>query len=208
METQLFIIRHGHREDFDSEPPKARPCDPDISQIGVQQALETGQRIAKEGLSIIYSSPFLRTVHTASIIAKECNVKVRLDWGLAEWFCPRWWSEWPGTISSEVLARMFPEVEASEPTGFYPVLDEGQKWLYNRYENTAREIVARHEGQRIAIVTHGIAIMSLPLTLTGHDEVEGYGNHRLCGVTSMVLQNSKWRAEYLNDISHLTYVGT
>lgn len=209
METTLFIVRHGHREDSKGQAPDSRPCDPDITHdIGVKQAKETGQRLKGEGLSVVYASPFLRATHTGALIARECGVRLRLDWGLGEWFCGRWWKAWPGTIHPEILASMFPEIEPSEPTGFYPVLNESQGWVVRRYHETAKALCERHEGSKIAIVTHGLAIIYLPEVLTGNILKDDPYHHRLCGVTKMALSGKKWNAEYLNDVSHLSFVET
>jgi broad specificity phosphatase PhoE len=88
----MFVIRHGDRWDY-SHPewkqnnPK-RPGDPSLSDLGFQQARETGQFLAKLFLEsqdnqkdnseqfdvsqlVVLSSPFLRTVQTANEIVGE-----------------------------------------------------------------------------------------------------------------------------------------
>lgn len=209
METTLYIIRHGQREDSIAghRPAASRPCDPDITAIGRQQAKETGSRLADKNLSIIYASPFLRTMTTASLIAEQCKVKIRPEWGLAEWFRSDWWSEWPGTISVDVLHRMFPMTELFEPSGVYPVLGEDQWSMFARYLKTAQILAERHAGENIAFVTHGGAIMGIPTGLVSWD-VKGWEQHRQCGISKLVCKKGKWKDEYLNDVSHLTHVET
>ena len=86
----IAIVRHGERED-DSTNKKRRSAigyDPSLSEIGEQQARLTGRYILekyllkenshmRDNLKII-SSPFLRTLQTAAIIAREVNCQ-RID---------------------------------------------------------------------------------------------------------------------------------
>ncbi len=70
----LYLMRHGHREDAENNPsgrrlPHGRSLDPDISSIGIQQAQESGEKLKDAGIKYIYSSPFLRAVHTAHEVA-------------------------------------------------------------------------------------------------------------------------------------------
>ena len=92
--TKIFLMRHGFRMDDPRNPegkilPTGRPLDPDISAIGVGQAAETAELLKNEGLHLIYASPFLRTVHTAAVIAEKLNLKIRLEWGVGEHFVPQ-----------------------------------------------------------------------------------------------------------------------
>ena len=86
----IAIVRHGERED-DSTNKKRRSAigyDPSLSEIGEQQARLTGRYILekyllkenshmRDNLKII-SSPFLRTLQTAAIIAREVKCQ-RID---------------------------------------------------------------------------------------------------------------------------------
>lgn len=208
----IYVTRHGQREDSDAGGnvcPAARPCDPDITGMGRQQATETGKALAGLGISVVYSSPFLRTARTASLIARECEVKVRLEWGLAEWFRSDWWREWPGTIHPDVLQRMLGNIEAWEPTGIFPkLLGEDDFWqASDRYVKTAFALAGRHVDGSIAIVTHGPALACITAGLTSWNE-PGVSSHRQCGITKLVLRDGKWVAEMVNDVGHLSHVET
>ena len=86
----IAILRHGERED-DSTNRKRRSTigyDPSLSELGEEQARMTGRYISEEYLSKenshlrnnlkIISSPFLRTLQTAVIIAREVKCQ-RID---------------------------------------------------------------------------------------------------------------------------------
>ena len=86
----IAIVRHGERED-DSTDRKRRSTigyDPSLSELGEEQARMTGRYILekyllsenshmRDNLKII-SSPFLRTLQTAAIIAREVKCQ-RID---------------------------------------------------------------------------------------------------------------------------------
>jgi broad specificity phosphatase PhoE len=209
----LYITRHGQRQDCSAAgkiPSPPRPCDPDITQLGQVQAKETGQALAGNGISVVYTSPFLRTVRTASIIAKECGIKVRIDWGLAEWFRSDWWGEWPGTIHPAQLHRMFDNIEDYKwSTGIMPDLGEDDFWAaVTRYSNVLKVLLTRHPTDNILIVTHGPALIGMTATLLswGHPGVQ---EHRQCGITKLTKRaDGSWSPDLINSVSHLSHVET
>ena len=84
----IAVVRHGAREDDLPRNRKSKSdinLDPALSSIGENQARDTGKYIAEylrrrslDGLSCsirIISSPFLRTLQTAAIIADELKLK-------------------------------------------------------------------------------------------------------------------------------------
>ena len=85
QEVMIVIVRHGARED--DVPNRKRKSeviyDPSLSSLGEDQSHITGKYIANKFMSnvdnrientvMIISSPFLRTLQTAVIIAREIN---------------------------------------------------------------------------------------------------------------------------------------
>ena len=86
------VIRHGERVDhIPNYNPKDIPNqdDPSLTDFGFEQAKLTGKYLREyfneQGLKfdkvIIETSPFIRTMQTASQIAKELNVpSITLNW--------------------------------------------------------------------------------------------------------------------------------
>lgn len=72
----MLYVRHSEREDHHL-PPNAKAVDPKITAHGVRQAEATGKYLKavleeqKITEIIIESSPFIRCLQTASLIAKE-----------------------------------------------------------------------------------------------------------------------------------------
>ena len=68
----LILMRHGERQDCDDTPPLIKSLDdPELSSIGIKQALDIGYQINLNLLGIniseinIFTSPFTRTIQTA-----------------------------------------------------------------------------------------------------------------------------------------------
>jgi len=92
---QVLFIRHGERADFaaDTNIKYDVPSDPPLTKLGIEQAKEAG-RLLKVYIAaqkfdevIIECSPFIRTVQTASYIAKELGhqAPIRVQYRHAEW---------------------------------------------------------------------------------------------------------------------------
>jgi 2,3-bisphosphoglycerate-dependent phosphoglycerate mutase/probable phosphoglycerate mutase len=72
----LYLVRHGQK--------KIHPGDPGLTEIGVNQAIQTGRYLNQFSISKIISSPFKRAVQTAKHIGKELNLNYDLDENLVE----------------------------------------------------------------------------------------------------------------------------
>ncbi len=66
----LYIIRHGQTEGNAAKQLQGRQDNP-LNEAGVRQASEAGQRLADAGVrfSRVYTSPLVRAVRTAEIVA-------------------------------------------------------------------------------------------------------------------------------------------
>ena len=124
-ERSLFFIRHAERCDKSyCTYEKARVAnkeDPPITKIGISQAQLCGKRLTEQlcdvtNSIVIETSPYLRCIQTASIIAKELRVRqitVSYKWG--EWLYYRSFPD--GSPVSQLEINYMSEREFS------------QKWL-------------------------------------------------------------------------------
>ncbi|HEY9706683.1 MAG TPA: histidine phosphatase family protein, partial [Oculatellaceae cyanobacterium] len=93
MTQTVWIARHGNRLDFVNPEwfnTAERPYDPPLSEDGLIQAKQLGQRLVGEGIIHIFASPFLRTVQTANQVADALDLPIKLEFGLCEWLNPAW----------------------------------------------------------------------------------------------------------------------
>ncbi|KAI9493519.1 histidine phosphatase superfamily [Zychaea mexicana] len=141
--NNVFIIRHGERLDHAIKMWRPDPShglwDPPLSPavsymiLGHEQAEKTGQRLVElleevgvdlETTSVvIYSSPFQRCIDTSLGIARHVpNSILRLELGLGEWMCERFFDEDLAPASrliarqQEALARQQAQAFASMAT--------------------------------------------------------------------------------------------
>ena len=87
-EKKLIAIlqRHGSTPLNENNSFRSR-MDPPLDDEGIKQAEKAAKNIAREGFEVkmIISSPLLRAVQTADIIAEELDMDVVQDRGLISW---------------------------------------------------------------------------------------------------------------------------
>ncbi len=132
----------------------------------------------------IYCSPFLRCVHTASIIATKLNQQINVEEGLYEWLVPsllierssnvRTYPQSPSEIQSMFGETFDPDykslnpykVDESNPKFSFPE-DEGK--LLARCDDTLNLILSDKDveanGENIVIVAHAPCVQSIAFAL-------------------------------------------
>ena len=109
----------------------AEGADPPLSPLGRQQAERLAERVKRLGAVAIYSSPYRRTVETARIIGNDEKEDPRL-------------------------------VEIELELGEDGTLEfkESSASVVERMGAAIDEIVVRHPGEHVVVVTHGVALMA------------------------------------------------
>ena len=82
----IIIMRHGERQDCDESPTLIQNLDdPELSSIGLKQALDIGHQLKLNLLGInfseinIFTSPFTRTIQTALNTANGFDVNDKIN---------------------------------------------------------------------------------------------------------------------------------
>jgi broad specificity phosphatase PhoE len=70
--TTIILVRHAEK----GGAPQDR--DPELSEAGHQRALELARVLGDVGISAIYSTPYLRTRHTAEPLARRIGLEVTI----------------------------------------------------------------------------------------------------------------------------------
>jgi broad specificity phosphatase PhoE len=207
MQTDLYLIRHGQTatnqarviQGWNSEPLNAR---------GRWQAERAGERLRTAGIVALYASPLRRAHETAEIVGCVLGLSVMVVEGLREMDIgrasglhgtqfmvrhPRLWWRW----MRDDARLAFPDGDVLAP-------------FYERAARAVGELVERHRGQALAVVSHGGAI-------------SGYLSHLLYGRGSnraaLRLRNTaichlRWHDDRppellaFNDVSHLRPTST
>lgn len=157
-ETTFWLIRHP-----EPEASASGRCygslDMKLSEAGIRQAHEVAEALQAEPLAAIYASPRQRCVEAAEILAGATGCPLRtvdalreLDFGAFE-----------GRTYDEIAA-LYPEVYRQwmeSPTEVQFPGGEGFSQMRSRVLAAAADLLGRHNGQTVALVTHGGAIRIL-----------------------------------------------
>lgn len=181
---QLYLVRHGttamHRYRGRRDVP--------LDARGYQDAAEAAGRLARAGLSAVYTGPLRRTVATAQIIAERARVPdVRILSGLNNLD----YGAWEG-MTSEEAALLDPEAFTryrSAPAYAACPLGERLGDAQRRILAALELIGSRHAGQVVAAVTHAVMIRLALMKVTHIEDESWRSSVRRGPVTELWLRN-------------------
>jgi broad specificity phosphatase PhoE len=166
MTTRLYLIRHGATQ-LSLEDRFAGGTDVDLSSEGRWQAERLAERLADDQIAAIYCSPMRRTVETASIVARPFHLTPIERPELREIHHGRW-----ETLRRAEVEMLYPEEYAAwqeDPFTFAPQGGESGLSVMARSLPVIREIVNRHTGEKVAVVSHKATIRLILSSLLGFD---------------------------------------
>ena len=203
MSQIVWVARHGNRLDFVNPEwfnTAQRPYDPPLSDDGVIQAQQLGQRLKSANIAHIFSSPFLRTVQTADQVAQALDLPIKLEAGLSEWLNPEWMKQKPETLSPEALAQKYPLIDRRYSSRVVPQYPESNETVMQRSAQTVRQLVEEFL-EDILLVGHGASVLGTTVGLVkGNPAV----NASLCCLVKLVRHSEQWEMELNGDTSHLS----
>ena len=164
--TRLYLVRHGATE-LTAEDKFSGSIGVELSEEGRGQAARLGERLRNEGITALYSSPLSRTMETAGIVGRHCALSIDTRDGLREISHGRW----EGLTRREVEAQYRAEYASWEedPFTFAPEGGESGVAVLARALPVIREIVTRHPGERVLVVSHKATIRIVLSSLLGFD---------------------------------------
>jgi broad specificity phosphatase PhoE len=125
MTTRVILVRHG-RTALNAAGRLRGLADPELDEVGIEQAAATAHALQPLGLDRVLSSPLHRAVHTATVIATACGVPHTIDAA----FNDRDYGPWTGHLKDEVVEQWgsvdaAPGVEAADVVmaRVWPALD-------------------------------------------------------------------------------------
>lgn len=148
--TTILLARHGET-DWNREGRFQGHADPPLNATGRAQAIELSVVLAGEELAAVYSSPLRRAFETAEIVAASHGLEAVPVEALREVDV----GSWSGLTRAEVEERF--------PKQYARWRDYGQGWedgeTYDdmgvRVVAALLQLAARHDGERVLVVTHG-----------------------------------------------------
>jgi broad specificity phosphatase PhoE len=164
--TRIFLVRHGATE-LSAEDRFAGATDVLLSDAGRDQARLLGQRLAGASIDAVYSSPMRRTIETAELASEPHALRVVTVDGLREINHGRWEGKTRREVESEFAAE-YARYE-HDPYSFAPSGGESGLAVTARALPALLEIVERHEGCAVLVVSHKATIRLILSSLLGFD---------------------------------------
>lgn len=125
-----------------------------LAPIGRRQAERTSEYLAKQQVTTIYSSPLLRAMETASLIAAPHNVEIKTEAGLVEVDVGRWEGRDWGDIETNDRDT-FTRFQA-DPSKYGYADGENMQDVQDRVVPVFEELLARHAGEQLMVISHNV----------------------------------------------------
>jgi len=163
--TTALLIRHG-QTDWNVERRWQGHYDAPLNAAGREQACRLARRLAGWPIEAIYSSDLRRAAETAQILGDAVGLTPVLD--------PAWRELHVGAFEGhtrEEIRERFPEAWAQMSQGFIQAPQgESLSELGRRVAPRFEQLLAEHEAQMFAIVSHGATLRSLLGHVLGLDD--------------------------------------
>ena len=200
LHTTILLIRHG-QTDWNQARRAQGHIDIPMNEAGRWQSQRLAQRLVGWPVDAIYSSDLRRASETAAILGRPLNLTPILDAAFRE----RNGGIFQG-LTGEELAQRHPEAfQAFLEHGRTPPGGESNLDLARRAVPALERLVTAHQGQMIALVTHGgtlrvlIAyVMGLPVGKKAPFKVSSN-----TGLTVAEVGKARRYITLLNDSCHL-----
>lgn len=199
MNQTILIARHGNREDFvDLNWLKTapRPFDPGLSPDGFEQAQKLADYLKSESINHLFSSPFLRTIQTANVIAETLDLPIKLEAGLGEFMIFPGIKFIPEILPINILVEQFPRIDPAYQSQIIPQHPETVRNFCQRSRQTIQTLSNQVSGN-ILLVTHAAPLVEMTQALLPH---KTQLHSELCCLMKLVKIEENWQLE-LNGVT-------
>lgn len=149
--TTVLLIRHAVNEWVKTGKLAGWTPGVHLNEEGQAQAIALGERLAKQPLRAIYTSPLERTVETAQAVVRH-HPALTLE--IAEGVGEVDFGEWQGAKIADLARRKMWHVIQYTPTRAYFPGGESVRAAQIRAVDTIEGLAERHRGEMIAVVSH------------------------------------------------------
>lgn len=202
----IWVTRHATRIDVVDPAWKrtaVRPFDAHLAEQGEIEARQMAQRLVREAsgaIDVIYASPFLRTVQTATVIAEALDLRIRLEPGFAEWLNPEWLDDVPVFLPAPAAAmgRRFERLDLDYVSPVTLRQLERLEDVEVRSRDTMLRLAAT--GENMLVVGHGGSVRFSVAALRGVD-MEAVAPSSPASLYKVVRHGTRWTSEFEADMS-------
>lgn len=201
MTTSLLFIRHAQSV-WNADGRWQGQANPPLSETGRRQAKLLAQRLQTWKIERLYCSDLERAKETATIVGRALDLVPVID--------PAWRERGIGALeglTAEEIEARFPDIWAKRFDGPMDAIPgaESSADLFDRVGRACASLLAQHEGETIAVVSHGGTILAslshlLGLAHNGYTQLVG-GDHT--AIHRVNVRDGRARLTLLNDSAHL-----
>ena len=200
--TRVYLIRHAEAEGNIYRRAQGW-YDGAVSAKGLRQIAALAERFRDEPIDALYSSDLSRTVATAGAITKYHDLPIQTEPRLREINLGAWEDQ------------PFGDLKYRDPEMLTYFNDDPDRWrvpgaetfpaLTKRIRGIVTELAAKHNGQTIACVSHGMAIRSLTADILGvaSKDIPLVPHGDNTAVTLIEAEGEALRLVYASDTKHL-----
>ena len=163
----LYVVRHGTTT-MNVENRYRGRCDVPLDAQGYQDAVDAARQLSHAGLAAVYTGGLRRTIATAQIIADEARIPdIRVMHGLINLD----YGAWEGLTAHE--AEMYDpvafELYRTSPANAICPNGERLRDAQKRMLDALALIASRHEGEKVAVISHAVMIRLAVAAVEGTD---------------------------------------
>jgi broad specificity phosphatase PhoE len=200
----MYLLRHGATEANLSRPPRLQGCGQNLplAPLGLRQAELTRDFLAIRAIDHCYTSPLLRAVQTAELVAAPHGLTPISADELIECDVGRWEGlDWE-TIRKQD-GESYQNFMANPAAFGYP---EGESFaqVFERSSQFLETLWEKHEGERVLIVSHHVinrtylaVHLGLPLERARQVQVDN------CAISIVERSGARTAVTTLNALFHL-----
>ncbi|MDM5333189.1 histidine phosphatase family protein [Ureibacillus composti] len=200
--VEILLIRHGETE-WNAEGRLQGWLDSNLTPTGRQHAEKLRDFLAQETFHAVYSSPSQRALQTANILVNQ-KMNIIQDARLQEIRL----GNWQGRLIKEILQNDNKRyLHYTENPELYDPDPESERFeqVSKRMEEFLHNCKQKHDGERIVVVTHGVAIRALLVAIRQLPIQEIWNTGEITGtsLTKLIVENGVVMPVYIGKTPHL-----
>lgn len=198
--TNIYIIRHAEAEGNIYRRIHGH-YNSRITANGYRQIEALKRRFSSVDIDAVYASDLFRTCETAKAIYLPKNLPLQKEPGFREVQLGSWEDKPFGWLEQFQPQQMYNFNH--DPCNWFAEGAETATEYTDRFMKTMTRLAKKHDGQTIAIFTHG-CVSGNALSCIFGDDARKAGRCDNTGTSLLFYDNGKYSFEYINDNSHLT----
>jgi probable phosphoglycerate mutase len=201
--VELVLVRHGQSQpyvDGTAFPLTGGHGDPPLSPQGYRQARQVGSRLAAGRIDAIYVTTLCRTTQTATPLAELRGLELQVEADLREVHL----GDWEGGLFRKMVAEGHPtalQMFAQERWDVIPGAEPAGAFA-GRVRSAILRLAASHQGERVAVFTHG-GVIGQVLALATGSRPFAFTRADNASISRLVVTGDQWMLRGFNDTSHL-----